>query len=383
MTESFRAYVRDWLREHAATAAAAFRDDVPELTSARRFQRELHRAGLAGIDWPAEYGGRGLDTGHRRIFDEEAGRHRLPTEPFAIGLSMVGPTLLDLGTPRQRSRYLPPLLGGDEIWCQLLSEPGAGSDLAAVSCTAAAVDSGGFRVNGHKIWSSRAQWADFGVLLARTPEPGQTRRHRQLSLIIVDMHADGVTVRPLRDMAGREVFNEVFLDDVAVPAGQVIGELRGGWAATMSMLEHERRGTSTGLRADRGSVTFGRLADALRRAGRPADAHTRQRLAEFAARERALELFRVRLDQEIRAGRPVRARGSAAKLAWAELDRFAAELTAELLGADAVSWPADDPDGGRWGTAMAVALSTGIAGGTDEIQRTLIAERVLGLPKGR
>jgi alkylation response protein AidB-like acyl-CoA dehydrogenase len=369
MLDDFREHARAWLAAHVTGAI--------DLAGARRFQKLLHEAGFTGLCWPVEWQGQGLSERHQKAFDEVAAGFELPTEPFTIGLTMVGPTLLQLGTDEQRARYIPKMLCGEEIWCQLLSEPGAGSDLAALS-TRATPDGDGFVVTGHKIWTTRAQWADLGVLLART---GPGRKHDDLSMLIVDMTAPGVTVHPIRDMAGRAVFNEVILEDVRIPSGRVLGERGAGWSVTMAMLAHERSAGGAQLRTSATAGMVARLVDEL--AARDRDSpDIRQRVGELYVRDRALELFRTRLEQEAAAGTPVGARASVAKLAWGQLDRYAADAVCDLLGADALVWPASDgSDLSPWARTVCVALSTGIAGGTDEIQRTIIAERVLGLPR--
>jgi acyl-CoA dehydrogenase len=365
--DGFRAAARDWLARHAGTRWG------DGLDGARRFQAALHTAGYAGIAWPVAYGGQGRGADDELAFAADSAGYGLPTEPFTIGLRMVGPTLLAFGTEGQRRRYLPPLLRGEEIWCQLMSEPGAGSDLAALA-TRAEPDGDGFVVTGQKVWTSRGQWADLGVLLART-DP-RAPKHHGITMFVVDMHAPGVTVRPLRDLAGREVFNEVFLDRVRMPAGRIIGERDGGWAVAMAMLTYERQSSAAMLRAPGTTITAAQLAHAA--TGDRAIAL--DRVGRVRVHENALASLRAELAAAARAGADLGARGSVAKLAWAALDRLAAETAAEVVGADVIARPAQpgEPD---FATAVGVALSTGIAGGTDEIQRNIVGERLLGLPR--
>nr|BFE59193.1 hypothetical protein GCM10020063_037190 [Dactylosporangium thailandense] len=363
----FRAAARDWLARHADTPWGE------GLDGARRFQGALHAAGFAGIDWPVEYGGRGLGADDELAFAAESAGYDLPGEPFTIGLRMVGPTLLAFGTESQRRRYLPPLLRGEEIWCQLMSEPGAGSDLAALA-TRAEPDGDDFVVTGQKVWTSRGQWADLGVLLART-DP-RAPKHHGITMFVVDMHAPGVTVRPLRDLAGRDVFNEVFLDRVRVPAGRIIGERDGGWAVAMAMLTHERQSSAAMLRASGTTITAAQLA----RAATGDRAIALDRVGRVRVHENALASLRAELAAAARSGGELGARGSVAKLAWAALDRLAAETASEVAGPGVVArcGRPGEPD---LATAVGVALSTGIAGGTDEIQRNIVGERLLGLPR--
>lgn len=304
MLEDFRRRAHEWLGAHQEEARKGCGPGGIDIAGARHFQRLLHEAGFAGLRWPAEWAGQGLSGQHQRVFDEVAAGFDLPTEPFAIGLTMVGPTLLELGTLAQRARYLPPMLRGEEIWCQLLSEPEAGSDLAALS-TRAQLDSDGFTVTGHKIWTSRAQWADLGVLLARTSTAPGRPRHVGLTMLIVDMTAPGMTVRPIRDMANREVFNEVYLDQVKVPAGRIVGERDRGWAAAMAMLAHERSAGGAQLRTSATAGVVARLVDAVAAQGTAHRPEIRQRIGELYVRDRALHLFRTRLEQEAVAGVPI------------------------------------------------------------------------------
>ena len=370
-----RETVRAWLAEHVPPP----RPDASEaemLAGARAFQTALHDAGLAGITWPREYGGQGLGQAEQQVFAEEAAAHDLPVAPFIIGMGMCGPTLVDLGTPEQKQRYLRPLLRGEEIWCQLFSEPGAGSDVAGLS-TRAVADAEGWLLTGQKVWTSNAQWADFGAVLART-DPG-SHRHAGLTMFVIDMHQPGVTVRPLVDMTGNAPFNEVYLDDARVGPDAVIGEVGQGWAAAVTMLGHERVSIS-GLRQRRSAgLTYAALAASARSRGSVADPVVRAALADLYVQERVVELFNARMRQETAAGRPPGARGSVGKLAAALLLRRAVDVAGEVAGADAVGWADEAGDDLARGIVSAPASS--IAGGTNEIQRSIIGERVLGLPR--
>jgi alkylation response protein AidB-like acyl-CoA dehydrogenase len=370
-----RETVRKWLAEHVPLP----RPDASEaemLADARAFQSALHDAGFAGITWPREYGGQGLGQAEQQVFAEEAAAHDLPVAPFIIGMGMCGPTLVDLGTSAQKQRYLRPLLRGEEIWCQLFSEPGAGSDVAGLS-TRAVADDEGWLLSGQKVWTSVAQWADFGAVLART-DPG-SHRHAGLTMFVIDMHQPGITVRPLVDMTGNAPFNEVYLDDARVGSDAVIGEVGQGWTAAVTMLGHERVSIS-GLRQRRSAgLTYAALAASARSRGSVADPVTRAALADLYVQERVVELFNARMRQETAAGRPPGARGSVGKLAAALLLRQAVDVAGEVAGADAVGWTDEAGDGLARGIVSAPASS--IAGGTNEIQRSIIGERVLGLPR--
>ncbi|MFP5070650.1 acyl-CoA dehydrogenase family protein [Pseudonocardia nantongensis] len=376
-TQDYRGALRAWLGAHAPDPVAGL-DPGEHLRRAREFQAALYDAGYSGITWPTEVGGQGLGQAEQQVFADEAAAFDLPLYPFMIGMGMCGPTIVDLGTTEQRERYLRPLLRGDEIWCQLFSEPGAGSDVASLQARAV-LDGDRWVVNGQKVWTTNAQFADFGALLARTD--ADRPKHAGLTMFIVDMHAPGVTVRPLKDMSGRAPFNEVYFDDVEIPAQDVIGEVGRGWQAAVTMLGHERVSIGGRGKAKSNPLEFARLLELARRTGADRDPGGRERLAELYAHERALELVNARMRQEAAAGRPPGARGSVAKLAGALQLRRAIEVAGELAGADAVAWDPDDERGTELAIAINAAPSSSIAGGTNEVQHNIIGERILGLPK--
>jgi alkylation response protein AidB-like acyl-CoA dehydrogenase len=376
-TEEFRLRVRGWLRTHRPRSIEGL-PSAEAVTIAKEFQAALFDAGLAGITWPREYGGQGLSAAEQQAFDEEAVEYELPTYPFMVSMGMCGPTLADLGTHQQKSRYLPRLLRGEEIWCQLFSEPGAGSDVASLQ-TRARRDGDGWVVSGQKIWTSRAQMADFGALLART-DP-DLPKHAGITMFILDMHAPGVTVRPLQVMSGKSPFNQVFLDDVRIPADAVVGTVNAGWQAAVTMLGHERVHIGSRRPAKANALSYDALLTYARTNGTAAEAGRRERLAEFYAHERALELLNARMRQETLAGRPPGARGSVTKLSGATQLRRAVKLLGDIAGPEIVAWTADDETRAEIAAAINAAPSTGIAGGTSEVQRNIIGERVLGLPK--
>ncbi|NIH81514.1 acyl-CoA dehydrogenase family protein [Amycolatopsis viridis] len=366
----FREKVRAWL------AANVPGDE--ELATAKRFQAALHDAGLAGITWPKEYGGQGLTAAEQQIFDQEAANYDLPTSVFRIGMGMCGPTILDLGTAAQKARHIPPLLRGEEIWCQLFSEPGAGSDVASLQ-TRAVRDGDSWVVNGQKVWTTVAHLADFGALLART-DP-DVPKHQGLTMFLIDMHAPGVTVRPLTDMTGRAPFNEVYFADLRLPADAVLGQVGGGWAAAVTMLGHERVSIGGFVRKRHDPLAHANLAESARRYGRDRDPVVRVELAKLYAAERALTLFNARLRQEAEAGSPPGARGSVAKLAGAQLQQQAVAVAGLIAGPHATAWDPDDAAGDELALAINQTPSSSIAGGTDQIQRTIIGDRILGLPR--
>ncbi|MFI6496685.1 acyl-CoA dehydrogenase family protein [Nonomuraea typhae] len=357
------------LDEYRRAARAWLAENVREDDDPRAFMARLHDAGYSGITWPREWGGQGLTQAEERAFAAEARHHTLPTYVFSIGLGMCGPTILDRGSDEQRARFLRPLLRGEEIWCQLFSEPGAGSDVASLQ-TRAERDGEGWVVNGQKVWTSVAQQADWGLLLARTDV--DVPKHKGLTMFAVDMHHPGVTVRPLKDMTGHARFNEVFFDDVAIPGDCRIGEVDDGWSVAVTTLLHERLSISAGVgmsgRRD-DPVSF----EALRARLHTGDPYVRDQLVELHIRSRALSLFNQRLAQETKAGIFPGARGSAAKLLLAELTMFQADLATSLAGPDAVTDPG-------YSQAVSLAPALALGGGTNEIMRNIVGERVLGLP---
>jgi alkylation response protein AidB-like acyl-CoA dehydrogenase len=378
MSDSFRTRARAWLEANAVRRS----DDGPSTqwnqAAAREFQARLHDAGFAGIAWPAAYGGQGLTAADARAFDEEARNFELPTGYFTIGLGMCGPTLLDFGSEDLKRRYIRPMLRGEEVWCQLFSEPGAGSDVASLQ-TRAVRDGDGWVLNGQKVWTSVAQNADFGALIARTNP--DVPKHDGITMFVIDMRQPGVSVRPLRDMTGGATFNEVFFDAARTPADHVIGEVDQGWAAAVRMLLHERVAIGGSTRGRGSASGFESLVEEARARGLDRDPVVRERLVELYVHERVVHLFGSRLAQEARAGRNPGSRGSVGKLAGAELARFSADVAAELLGGDAIAWDASDREARRWAGALLSAPAAAIAGGTNEVQRNIIGDRVLGLPR--
>jgi alkylation response protein AidB-like acyl-CoA dehydrogenase len=379
MSEEFRARARAWLQANAPRRAA---DEDEEsrgqaaIDEQKAFQTKLYGAGFVGITWPREYGGQGLTSAEQIAWSQEARDYDLPVGIFFIGLSMPGSTLVELGSEAQKKRYLPPMLRGEEIWCQLFSEPAAGSDVASLQ-TSAVRDGDEWVMNGQKVWTSGAQYSDFGAVLART-DPAKPK-HSGISMFIVDMHAPGVTVRPLKVATGHSPFNEVFFDNVRLPAGSLIGEENKGWDAAVVMLRYERIAIGTMGSSRRNPLAFDSLRDLAAGLGRVGDTGVRRRLAELYARGRAVQLFALLLREEAVAGRLPGARGSVAKLAGSDLGRFAGIVAADVLGDQLAGFDSEAMQ--AVATMIVAAPGSAIAGGTSEIQRNIIGERVLGLAK--
>jgi alkylation response protein AidB-like acyl-CoA dehydrogenase len=383
----FRARVRSWLREHAPPRRP--RDDFTELdreaeeddvAAARRFQSALFAAGLAGLTWPREYGGRGLGPEYQRIYAEEAAAYEMNERIFRIAIGSVGPTILQLGTEEQKRTLVPEILRGEHTYCQLFSEPGAGSDLAGLQ-TRAERDGDTWVLNGQKVWTSGAHRADRGVLLART-DP-DVPKHDGLTMFLIDMRVPGVTVRPLRQITGETHFNEVFLDDVRVPLDAVLGEVGGGWSASTALLANERVTIGTAVGASKaGEVgNFDLLLLLARERGLASDHLVRQELADLYARQQILRFLRQRTQAAARAGRPAGPVGSVAKLATAETSKRSGVLAMRLAGPAGLAWERSNGEAGRWSHLLLTSRSRSIGGGTSEIQRNIIGERVLGLPR--
>ncbi len=347
------------------------------------WQRQLHRAGWVGIHWPKLYGGRGATVMEQTIYREEMVRARRPEVANFMGIRIAGPTLIHWGTEAQKKRYIPTILNGEEIWCQGYSEPGAGSDIAALQ-TRAVEEDDDFIINGQKVWTSYAQYARFCLLLARTDPTAP--KHKGISCFIVDMQTPGITIRPLQQINGDAEFNEVFFDNVRVPRTNLIGDKNQGWQVAMTTLLFER-------------VTFDvlspleeviqQLVDVVKK-GEIAtsllgdDSAVRQQVARFYTELQAIKYSSLRqLSRQLR-GEPPGPESSLVKLAASELNLRVVQFATALLGpaSQVESQREQGIDGGYW---LHCALSTHlytIAGGTSEIQRNILSERVLGLPKG-
>ena len=369
--QTFRDEFRVWLNEHVRPAST-----VDEL---KAWQRTLFEGGWAGISWPKEYGGRGATLIQQAIFHEEMALADAPHLIGTIGLSLVGPTIIAMGTAEQKERYLSKILSGEEIWCQGFSEPNAGSDLAALG-TKAVRDGDDFLINGQKIWTSFAQIGDWCLLLVRTDF--EAPKHKGITCLLVDMHAEGVSVRPLRMMSGDAGFNEVFFTNVRVPATQVLGKVNEGWTTAITALMNERANLGTGVQ-----VIFRRNLNALiarshtvDRNGRPAseDPIVRQKLAQAYLE---LEILRLNTNRALtslsKSGVPG-PEGSTQKLYWSEMNQRTQQTAQEILGPYG---QLAEFDGGMWAYSYLRARGNTIEAGTSEIQRNIIAERVLGLGK--
>jgi alkylation response protein AidB-like acyl-CoA dehydrogenase len=369
----FRSRVRDWLERSIPPRWREHRGELSpgEVVSIRRtWDGQLFDAGYAGLTWPPEFGGQGFGRIEEYVFYEECAMAGAPEGLSRVGRLMAGPTLIACGNEYQRDRYLPLILTGQEIWCQGFSEPGAGSDLAAMRSRAVR-EVGGYRVSGQKIWVSFAHYADFCLLLALTGD--REARHRNLTMLVVDMHAPGVTVRPIRQLNGRLEFSEVFLDEVYVREEERIGQENGGWQVAMTVLVNERGMIEAATRYVDLCAAVQLLRDtAAVSGGSGSAAGLGHQVDVYAARVDALRWQVMRAVEKEAAGRDWFASMSVLKVYWSELYQEIVATGRSVAGPEhAVAWQE------RY---LASRAST-IASGTSEIQRTIIAERVLGLPR--
>jgi alkylation response protein AidB-like acyl-CoA dehydrogenase len=374
---AFRQEVREFI--------AANLPDASRSRSGRRFEetdrewsRKLGEAGYAGLTWPKEYGGAGAPYSHQAIFLEELARAEAPSHLGVIGIGMAGPTIIAWGTPEQKERYLARILNAEEIWCQGFSEPDAGSDLAAARTR---IEDRGdhFVVNGQKVWSSFAHIADFCILvgLGLPDEP----RYRNLTYVIVDMHAPGVEVRPLVQITGQPEFNEIFLTDVKVPRENLLGEIGGGWQVAMTTLLHER-GTLGFALASTLAVAVRKLIT-LAQERNVTDPILLDRIAREWVELQALKYTNYRaLTTLTKTGIPG-PEGSASKLVWSENNQRLTKLALEILGSHAQLTDGGGYADGYWQYQQLRSRGNTIEAGTSEILRNIVAERVLGLPRGR
>ena len=378
----YRARVRGWLESAVANLPGPEPATIEErLPYWRHWQQQLHAAGYAGLSWPKAYGGQEASLVEQAIFLEEYDRAGAPDRLNTLGEGLTGPTIINFGTEEQKSRFLPAILRGEHVWCQLFSEPAAGSDLAALETTAVRDETGGgWRVTGQKVWTSRAHVASYGILLARTGGP----RHAGITYFLLPMDQEGVTIRPLRHILGEAEFNEVFLDDVFIPDELVVGPVDGGWKIAMATLGYERVVLATGR------VNMQRLFDDLREQvrrteidGRPlgADPHVRRTMADLHARTRVYRLNGLRALSAMAAGAPGPA-SSLGKLLSGPLLEDMADFAVDQHGLAGQLEPRADAERSRWLKLAYQARGTSIAGGTTFIQRNIVAERVLGLPRG-
>jgi len=380
--EQFRDELRAWLEANLPPPFGGARNEEEKgeyFNYLRAWQRKVCEGGWAALSWPKEYGGRGAALMEQAIFQEEWAHAEAPPLINVLGLSLIGPTIIAVGTKEQKERFLPKILSAEEIWCQGFSEPNAGSDVASLS-TKAVRDGDEFIVNGQKTWTSLAHASDWCLLLVRTDPAVQ--KHKGITALLVNMHTEGVTVRPLKQMTGESGFNEVFFSNVRVPVANVLGEINKGWHTAIATLMNERAHLGTGI-----YIQFKRGLDALmararetNRSGKPAseDPVIRQKLAQAFLELEVFRLTNLRALSKMASSSVPGPEGSILKIFWSEMNQRLQQVAMETLGPHA---QLKDFDEGRWVYSYLRARGNTIEAGTSEIQRNIVAERVLGLPK--
>jgi alkylation response protein AidB-like acyl-CoA dehydrogenase len=387
--ERFRQRVQQFLRDNLPSGWGKGGGRPPGMSQIdflKDWQRRLNDNGLLGMAWPKEYGGQGASQVEMAIFNEEVARFRAPGPLNVLGMSMAGPTIITHGTDEQKRRYLPKILNCEEIWCQGFSEPNAGSDLASLK-TRAELKGDEFIINGQKVWTTLGHIADMCMLLVRTDPDAP--KHRGLSYLLVEMRSPGITVKPLRQMTGESEFNEMFFDEVRVPRANLLGPLNEGWRVATTTLMNER-GTSALATVMRYRIVFDEIVDLARstyRNGAPStkDPVIRQQLAQFYVDLEMMRFTAYRTFSKILKGGDPGPEGSISKIAWSELNQRMMELVMTLEGpaSQLMRGSPHAVEGGRWQHHFLRSRANTIEAGTSEIQRNIIAERILGLPRAR
>ncbi|MCW2998901.1 MAG: acyl-CoA dehydrogenase [Solirubrobacterales bacterium] len=368
----FRDELRDWLSTNGPGPEPEGEDE--QYAWRRDWQRKLHDGGWAGVHWPVEYGGRGATMVESAIFYEELARSGHPLPANVLGLLLGGPTLMVWGTPEQKDRYLNPILSAEEIWCQGFSEPEAGSDLGAVKTRAVEQADGSFLVTGQKVWTSGAQYSKWCMLVARTDFDAP--KHKGLTYFLMDMDQPQVQVRPLAQITGEAEFNELFLEDARIPAENVIGGVGNGWKVALTTLMNERAGLAFGLQV-RLRVMLDELTQVAAANGQLEDPRVADTLGELHLRCEILRLTAYRgLTATMKYGQPG-PEGSLTKWMWSETNQLLTQFAADVVGPEALTM------GTKWSYELLRARGNTIEGGTTEILKNIVAERVLGLPKAR
>jgi alkylation response protein AidB-like acyl-CoA dehydrogenase len=377
--DEFRSRCIQFLDAHASGIDYAAGGDraAASIAAAKRFQLALFEAGLAGLTYPTEFGGQGLDREHERVWREEYARYPDMTFELTISHGMCLPVLNQFGNDDQKRQFLAKNISGEEIWCQMFSEPGAGSDVASLQ-TKAVRDGDEWVINGQKVWTTLAHVADYGVLIARTDPT--VPKHAGISMFVVDMRNPGVQIQPIHQIDGGTHFNEVFFTDARIPADWLLGELNNGWNQATAMLMYERVAIGTGATSGITTPTADRFIAEARRRGTNTDPVVRQDLARLYSEEVTKSLVSMRTRAELKAGRAPGPGGSLGKLHGAKIATMVRALTGDVVGMELAAWE-PGTKGDQWARGVLTAFQANIAGGTDEIQKNIIGDRVLGLPR--
>ena len=370
---AFRDELRAWLAANPA-GEAPHGDEDAHYAWRRDWQRRLADGGWAAVHWPAEHGGRGASLTQSAIFYEELAAAGAPLPANVLGLLLAGPTIMTWGTPEQQDRHLVPILTAEEIWCQGFSEPDAGSDLAALK-TRAVKDGDEWVITGQKVWTSMAQYAKWCMLVART-DPDAPKKHQGLTYFLLDMEQDGVEIVPLKQITGESEFNELFLDGARVPEANVLGGVGNGWKVALTTLMNERSGLAFFLQVRMRQLLDGLIAEAAER-GLMDDPVVADRLGELHLRCEVLRLTAYRGLTAIETYGQPGPEGSLTKWMWSDTNQQLTQLAADLLGPEALT------DGKPWAFELLRSRGNSIEGGTTEILKNIVAERVLGLPRMR
>ena len=372
--ESFRQRCVEFMDQFAVRSGNA----IPTIDDQKAFLAAASDAGLAGLPYASEYGGGGLTLAHEKIWREVKGGYRMMDSEFIISHGMCVPMLDEYGSHEQKERYLADAISGKTMWCQMFSEPGAGSDVASLQSRAVR-DGDEWVLNGQKVWTTLAHKSDYGLVVART-DPDQVK-HAGLSMFILDMNQPGVEIRPIHQIDGGSHFNEVFFSDVRIPADHLLGEYNAGWKLATAMLMYERVAIGSAGAGKINQPTFKLLRSAAEEMGKLEDPVVRQQLTEIWSMETCKAMVAMRNRDEQKAGKTPGPAGSLGKLFGSQIAWRMREFALEIAGPSSIAWDADDEGGGERARIVISSFSSSIAGGTDEIQRNIIGDRVLGLPR--
>jgi len=379
---AFRERCRAFLEEHAIGVGNGRADSTNDrgaslMAGAKKFQGALAEAGLAGLVYAKEFGGAGLTRIHDRIWREEYRRYPDMTSELTISHGMCLPVMNDFGTPEQKAQFMADNVAGRTVWCQMFSEPGAGSDVASLQ-TKAELDGDEWVINGQKVWTTLGHLSDYGVIVARTN--AEAPKHAGISMFVVDMTAPGIEIRPIHQIDGGTHFNEIFFTDVRIPKGWLLGELNNGWNQATAMLMYERVAIGTGSTSGVSHPNADRLIGDAVKLGTIDQPVLRQELMRLYCEETTKSLVAMRTRAEMQAGKAPGPGGSLGKLHGAKIARMLRSITSDVHGADIMAYEPDDK-AGLLARSILTSFSANIAGGTDEIQKNIIGDRVLGLPR--
>jgi len=378
----FRSEIRAWLKGNATPKGQGNlpADLLDRYDAAKDWYQKKASAGYACLDWPKQYGGAGLTPVHKVIWSQEMAAYEEPDEYFMIGIGNCGPAIMNFSSEEDRLNLLPKMASAEHVWCQLFSEPSAGSDVAGLRTSAKQTENGDWCINGQKVWTSLAQFSDYGVVLCRTDPT--VSKYKGLTMFIIDMQQAGVEVKPIRQIDGGAHFNEVFFNDAVIPDRFRLGAVNGGWEAALLVLMNERMAISAGLPT--GFADFLEFVKTTEIAGEKLSQHplVRAKLAEWHAQDAGVTAAHYRQVTAVAQGGIPGAQGAIGKLVAGRLNQEIADFTMQLLGNSGAIWDAElSPQGGHFQHAFMYATGIRIAGGTDEIMKNILAEQVLGLPQ--